>query len=719
MYICRKSNIIINSSLRSRCLLRFRSATVTSPGAQVVLCHHHRHQCHPTTESLCHRHRQTRTASILLFDRTYATKKNTRRPWHDSQFMRNSSPDDVEQWLLSLLQSARKNAHEVGISSTKSKNSPDDNILVYFHDIFDIDAMAFLRVLESYARSTCPGAPQKAEYWIGVHERHYAAATDLFITTFGKSIDSLAYADQLSLEPTFTSSANGTTIPNSTTKIDAQTLHHKRDMAAAIVRNLQPTVECYNSVIETWGNDTNIVSVVRSRRWLSKLEDEAKTTKMHSIIHSPMGPNARSYDLYLHSCSRGLGKNAKLHKERAEEAEEILHRRLLPDAPLAVRPTTESFNYVLRAWTRCRKDMSVAAKVMNLVLLAERIQKEYVLLADEKRRYINGEDWVWKRNIAPDTKSYTMALDAWIIKAGLTAENWRMKQLGIMNSNRQRREKYVPPTLATDESDGTKEMEKAETILKYIQDLDCVGHSDIRATVIGYNTLLSGYARISNELRPNMPFKSEKILHEMISLAEDGNMNVAPDVLSFNAVIKAWGRTKQANSAERCEFWLTKMIDANRSSMERGETKSIIPKPDVTTYNLCMDAHLQLGDASRVQDLLIEMDSTNGLITPNSESFSKVIRAWLNDELNQPQYGLPGSSLMQAWNWLNELLTRENQSEAAVLGPTPELFSTILKTAARTVSIVAFDHVLYHRLTFLFSIINTITCKRILVERIC
>jgi hypothetical protein len=116
---------------------------------------------------------------------------------------------------------------------------------------------------------------------------------------------------------------------------------------------------------------------------------------------------------------------------------------------------------------------------------------------------------------------------------------------------------------------------------------------------------------------------------------------------------------------------------------------------------------------------LIEMDSTNGLITPNSESFSKVIRAWLNDELNLPQYGLPGSSLMQAWNWLNELLTRENHGEAAVLGPTPELFSAILKTAARTVSIVALDHVLYHRLTFLFSIINTITCKRILVERIC
>jgi hypothetical protein len=596
--------------------------------------------------------------------------------------MRDSSPEEVEQWLLSLLQSARKNAHEKGIATTKTSNSPHDNILVYFDDGFDVDATAFLRVLESYARSSHPGSPQKSEYWIGVLERHHLAATELFMKIFGKNIDVVDHSNTFSSASSLASLAKR----NQSTPISQRYPSSISERnAAAIVRNLQPTVECYNSVIEKWGNDKDLISVVRSRRWLSKLEEEAtKTENHHFNIHSPLGPNARSYDLYLHSCSRGLGKSTKLLKERAKEAEEILHYRLSPDAPLTVRPTTESFNYVLRAYTRCRKDMSVAAKVMNLVLLMESIQKEYIL-AEEQGLDVNSENWSWKCNIAPDTKTYTMALDAWVVKAGLTADKWRTKQLGVMNTNRQKGEQHAPPTLATDADDGTKEMEKAETILKYIQDLDCVGHSDVRASVIGYNTLLSGYARISNELRPDIPFKSEKVLHQMIAFAEDGNAYVAPDVLSFNAVIKAWGRTKQANSADRCEFWLTKMIDANRISNERGE-KNFIPKPDVTTYNLCMDAHFQLGDASRVQDLLIEMDSTNGLITPNTESFSKVIRAWLNDELNMPQYGLPGSSLMHAWNWMNELLNREKHGEAAALGPTPELFSAILKTAARTVS---------------------------------
>ena len=68
-----------------------------------------------------------------------------------------------------------------------------------------------------------------------------------------------------------------------------------------------------------------------------------------------------------------------------------------------------------------------------------------------------------------------------------------------------------------------------------------------------------------------------------------------------------------------------------------------MPKPNVQTYNLVMDGHIQLGDAARVQDMLLEMDATDGDVPPNSESFSKVIRAWLSDELREEQYGLPGA----------------------------------------------------------------------------
>ena len=626
----------------------------------------------------CHEESAIKFSKRSLF---FGRSSKYKQPWHDPNFMADSTPEEVETWLLSLMQTARRKADASGIVTNDSSiNQP----IVYFDKEFDIDAIAYLRVLEAYARSSnVSGSPQKGEYWVGVLERHYDAAMKLFTDTFGHHADSTSQ------------------IPNQ----NASSVHSKQlDMAASIVRNLQPTVDCYNILIELWGNNNkDLISVVRSRRWLTKLEDEAKDAQQNSsssnesILYTPLSPNAKSYDLYLHSCSRGLGKQHKLHKERALECEEILQYRLSDEAPLSIRPTTESFNYVLRAWTRCRKEESVATKVMNLVLMMERIQKEYLMAAEKGENVRRDDEWSWKAHVAPNTKTYTTAMDGWIIKASLKANKWRAKQLRI-NERNEKRARYGHmnkqphnDNRAEENScgDGTKEMEKAETILKYIKDLNYVGSADVDATVVGYNTLLSGWARLANELRPDVPLKSEKLLHDMIAMAQEGNENASPDVISFNAVIKAWGRTKRQNSADRCEYWLRKMIDANRSDKikDNGGEKNFIVKPNVATYNLCMDAHFELGDAPRVQDMLLEMDATNGQVSPNSVSFSKVIRAWLNDELNNDKVGLPGSSLENGWRNMEELLKREKKGSGNNdLGPAPELFTSILKTAATTVS---------------------------------
>ena len=574
--------------------------------------------------------------------------------------MHDSNPQHVEKWFLSLLQTAKRNADAKGIDIVSSQSNR--NTIVYFDKSFHIDAIAYQRVLESYARSRMPSAPQKMEYLVGLLERHYSAATELFYNEFGMHQSS-----------------------STTTQNDSNS---KRNIAAVIVRGLQPTVECYNSIIEAWGKDKDLISVVRSRRWLSKLEDDAKDAGgdyNNPMLYSPLHPNAQSYDFYLDSCSRGLGKDHKLHWERAKEAEQILMYRLSPEAPLAIRPSTDSFNYVLRAYTRCRKEMTVAQKVMDIVRMMERIQKE-AILAEETGVDISGKERK-KCTIAPNTKSYTIAIDAWIIKASIKAEKWRSEQMRINNANKQRNrgrndgvQISINKTYACrSQDDGTKEMEKAATILKYISDLDAIGLADVRSTNIGYNTLLSGWARLSNELRQDIPFKSEKILHDMCN-AEQGNLHAAPDVTSYNAVIKAWGRTKQANSADRCEYWLRKMTIVNQPN-----NIDLTPSPNVATYNLVMDAHLALGNASRVQDMMLEMmDTANDPpVSPNSESFSKVIRAYLNKELDKRNYGIPGEHLEIAFSWLKELVKRE-ESGNSELGPAPDLFSTMLKTAAKT-----------------------------------
>ncbi|KAL9185104.1 hypothetical protein ACHAXT_002881 [Thalassiosira profunda] len=633
-----------------------------------------------------------RSITSFLFGRAKNAKPKFRRPWHDPQFMQESAPEETEQWLLSLIQSARRDAEQKRIRcSDASTNVP----VVYFDDNYELDALAYLKVAQSYAQSKRGSAPQKAEYWIGKLERHYEAAKELFRGTYRghadgeEDVDASSEGDAREESP-YAALTRPEKIRPKTTQPSTQSpatgdRNTQRAKAAAIVRNLQPTIDCYNALIEAWGHDKDPISVVRSRRWLTKLEEEAKNSNNGSILRLPLGPNARSYDLYLQSCSRGIGRHAKLMKERAEEAEKLLGYRLSPGAPVCVRPTTESFNYVLRAWTRCRKELGVAGKAMDLVLRMERIQKEHLLAMEKGLAVDEGE--AWKQHVSPNTKTYTMAMDGWILKAGLKAEKWRGQEMARRNKIKQRAASgrggnEWPQNSELDagsdgQDDGTKEMEKAATILQYIHDLDRVGLADVHATVIAYNTLLSGWARLANEVRPDIPLKAEKLLHEMISLAEAGNGNAAPDVVTLNTIIKAWGRTKQPNSADRCEYWLRRMISESKS----GERSFMVP-PNVQTYNVVMDAHLQLGDPARVQDMLLEMDASED-VTPNSESFSKVIRAWLQDELQNSQYGLPGSSVENAWGWLEELLHREQKGDVD-LGPAPDLFQSTIKTAARS-----------------------------------
>ena len=240
-------------------------------------------------------HAFTQIRSILLF----GEQIDERRPWQDPNFMNDDEPDQVEAWLISLLKSVSND-----ISAEYSQNNPP---VSFDSTTFLLDSTIYLRVLEAYARAShISGAPQRAEYWLNHSIRHYEHARELFESKYRRKLSDVIQSNQT-----------------------------EESAAAAIVDGLRPNVEHYNAVIECWANSKDKISVVRSRTWLSRLEDDSSTT---------LQPNARSYDLYLHSVSRGIGKDVRVHLERAQEAEKILQYRLSPDAPTSIRPSTESFN---------------------------------------------------------------------------------------------------------------------------------------------------------------------------------------------------------------------------------------------------------------------------------------------------------------------------------------------------------------------------------------
>lgn len=509
------------------------------------------------------------------------------KPWHDPDFMNDSTPEQIEAWLIDLLKLIQDagggsfDVHANNIYPTSSQN-PKLNFQVYCYGpeqgLMIVDSYAYLRVLEAFAgrrelkrsndgnkNKLSNGDPRRAEYWLLKLEKHYEAALESYHALYGtgfvdktcvrkESISPVTVKSPSKL-PSFASLASSNTTSEShqsvsnneiTTLRPPDSIKQEMEKVATIVRSLQPTVHHYNAVIKAWAHDSDAISVARSRRWLSKLEDGPKSfddRPDNLLIHTTLQPNAESYDLYLHSCSRGIGKKHHLLRERASEAEDILRYRMSPDAPSDIRPTTDSFNNVIRAWTRCRKDYFVADRVLNLVREMEGIYRD-VIMNEQKDGQFNEEE-KWKLDITPDSKTYTMAIDSWVIAASVKAEKWYSKQRSHLHNTRTKSSsKYRDGNnvrnqnyeIRQDDEDGTKEMRNAEAIMEYIRDLEEFGHVDPGAALIAYNTILSGWARLANEFRPDIAKKSEALLHEMIELSESGKENCAPDALSYNAV---------------------------------------------------------------------------------------------------------------------------------------------------------------------------------------
>ena len=134
------------------------------------------------------------------------------------------------------------------------------------------------------------------------------------------------------------------------------------------------------------------------------------------------------------------------------------------------------------------------------------------------------ENKEWKQSIALNTKTYVMAMDAWIIAAGIKAKRWYSEQRLLANGYKQlennghRWEDMSSSSLLlslsmedkqcflewrNDHGGGTNKMECAISLLQE------AGQDDVHATVVGYNTLFSGWAKLANPLRLDVLLKLE------------------------------------------------------------------------------------------------------------------------------------------------------------------------------------------------------------------
>lgn len=470
----------------------------------------------------------------------------------------------------------------------------------------DLDAAAFFIVIDGWARSGANGAAQKAEKWLVALERRHS--------------ELMRSQNQGVAECT-----------------------------TAQISKLGPTIDCYNSVILAWARSGESIAVVRAERWLSKAKQ--------------LGPNTDSYNYFLDCISKGCSASPIELLSNAKKADQTLREmiNMKEQTKGQVEPNTESFNFVLRSWTRCRREISIANKVMGVLRAMELYQRS--------------SDTTEQMAVKPNTVSYSHAMDAWVVVAGLKAKQY----LGMKKEHSVAKSGVFSEKKGNGFSNGYEEIGKAESILKYMDALQVAG-ADVEPDTVSYNIILGGYVRVANAINTDAPLRAERVLRQMVDLQSEGLSSISPDQRSYVHVIRCWAKIKRHNSGERCEWWLRKMWQ------EFDDTGNEHIRPNTDVYNAVMSGYEGV-DAVKVDNLLTEMldleQTDNWPFRPNTNSFSLAMRSWLKDGKNN---ATAGEGISHAFNRLQALVEREAEG-IPQSSTSHEMFAGILKAASKGPSV--------------------------------
>lgn len=466
-----------------------------------------------------------------------------------------------------------------------------------------VDTEAYLIVLRALAQSPRPDAPVTAERWLSRLEQH---------------------AQQSRLHDT---------IPSS----------------------VRLTHECYRLVIQAWARafkEDPDRAVIRGERWLTKHIDSPDPS---------IRPTTDSFNAFLDLCSKGRGTNSsaksmklgRIHAQAAERTLQYMIKERKQHGPSStVAPTTESFNYVLRAWTRCRKGMNVADHVMKTLSRME----DYQASVDA--------------SVRPDSRSYAIVMDAISIRAKLKATDVRSRQSKDAWQNTAQ--------------NGLTEIQLLNSILDRLRTKADSGDSELSPSTSHFNTLISAWANLSSPVHPHAPKEAEKIFEQMIAMKDRGMNKAAPDSITYLMVVRAWSRSNDPNRGDRAQWWLDKQWK------DFDLEKRADLQPNTMNYNAILRVWSDLGQPIKAEKVLSELidrsnrdhDSEVIPLCPNAESFSFAIRAWLVVAEKGSQ-----NALLQAVRLLDLLIDLEKiQSPQSQIVSMVHVYTGILGAARKCVS---------------------------------
>lgn len=389
-------------------------------------------------------------------------------------------------------------------------------------------------------------------------------------------------------------------------------------------------------------NEDPAIVVTRAERWLTKnLDDPLQELR----------PNTACFNAFLNACSKGRaykGSHRKsLIRQHALKAERTLkymiEDRKKQGSISTIAPNTESFNYVIRAWTRCRRSNDVADRAMGALSLLENYQESV------------------DHEVGPDSKSYAMVMDSIAVRAKL-----KVKRI------RSQKDFWDDPA-----KNGLNEIKLLNDIIEYMREKSHAGAKQMTPNTHTMNTIIAAWAHLSL-IHSNATSEAEKILRQMISMKDKGVDEIEPDTYTYQVVMRAWKNSHNPMRGKRVAYWLNKQWKDFDFEGRPGL------QPNTTSYNLVIRVWSDLGDAKQAERLLSELIHLSkrmdlAKIAPNSESYALVIRAWLVVAERGSR-----EALITAFRWLKTLAEKERENDSAL--SQIEFYTAILGAARKCAS---------------------------------
>jgi hypothetical protein len=431
---------------------------------------------------------------------------------------------------------------------------------------------------------------------------------------------------------------------------------------------LVPDTECYRHVIQAWANspyEKASLAVTRARRWLVKhVGDETDKDNRHASLPSQR-PDTATYNAFLDAVSRGRARKENPHPDQIldaharlaqdtldamiQEGYRVVARQPPPppqshgmDLSAHALPDIDSFNFVLRAWTRCIRRQQVADRVMDVMNSLEKYQTEV------------------DPSVRLNIKSYGLLLDS--LRCSVADKVQRCNNP------------------SDDAANGLEEIQQMMDIVHLMtQD----GRPEVAPTTYIYNILISTWAHLARIHPTTAPLAAERLLQQLTRSADqDPDCSLRPDATSYLTVLRVWRNSAHPQRAQRVVWWLqTQWKDTELIERLEGPAAADAVRPTTEVYNMVLRTLADTGQASLAETYFAEMANDDKNIPRNSESFAFLIQAWIGVAKQRGDF----TALQKAHRLLQEAARLEARGEPTVQ-TRRQMYGEILQVAQSVVS---------------------------------